>query len=113
MRFAEENPTWGYDRIQGTLANLGYKISDQTDCNILRRNGLPPSGKRDKALTWKEFLDIHREVIMATDFFTAEVVTDKGLVTYYVLLLIDHATRKVHIAGATPWCPKTHLIPID
>ena len=102
MRFAEENPTWGYDRIQGALANLGYKTSDQTVGNILRRNGLPPSGKRDKALTWKEFLDIHREVIMATDFFTAEVVTDKGMETYYVLLVIDHATRKVHIAGATP-----------
>ena len=28
VRFAKEDPTWGYDRIQGALANVGYHISD-------------------------------------------------------------------------------------
>jgi transposase len=37
MQMAREDPSWGYDRIAGALANLGYRLSDQTVGNVLRR----------------------------------------------------------------------------
>src|SRR5262252_4771712 len=43
VRMAQENRSWGYDRIGGALANLGYTLSDQTVGNILKRHGLPPA----------------------------------------------------------------------
>ena len=103
LRFARENRSWGYDRIAETLANLGHKVSDQTVGNILKRHGIPPAPEREKKTTWKEFIRSHMEVLAATDFFTAEVWTKSGLVTYYVLFFMQVATRKVHIAGLTPY----------
>jgi hypothetical protein len=40
---ARENLGWGYDRIVGAMANLGYTLSDQTVGNILQRQGIPPA----------------------------------------------------------------------
>src|SRR5437867_12324108 len=102
VRLAQENRSWGYDRIVGALANLGYTISDQTVGNILKRHGLPPAAARKTTTTWHEFIRTHLEVLVATDFFTAEVWTRAGLVTYYVLFFIHLASRKVHVAGMTP-----------
>jgi homeodomain-containing protein len=81
VRLAQENRSWGYDRIAGALANLGYVISDQTVGNILKRHGVPPAPARKKTTTWKEFIRTHMEVLFATDFFTTEVWTKGGLVT--------------------------------
>jgi putative transposase len=102
MRMAQENRSWGYDRIVGALANLGYAISDQTVGNILKRHGLPPAPERKTTTTWKEFIRTHMDVLVATDFFTAEVWTLGGLVTYYVLFFIHLGSRRVHVAGVTP-----------
>ena len=102
VRMAKENRSWGYDRIVGALANLGYTISDQTVGNILKRHGLPPAPERKTTTTWKEFIRTHMDVLVATDFFTTEVWTLGGLVTYYVLFFIHLSSRKVHIAGVTP-----------
>ena len=102
VRMAQENRSWGYDRIAGALAHLGYAISDQTVGNILKRHGLPPAPERKKTTTWPEFIRTHMDVLIATDFFTAEVWTTAGLVTYYVLFFIHLASRKVHVAGMTP-----------
>jgi putative transposase len=102
VRMARENRSWGYDRIVGALANLGYTISDQTVGNILKRHGIPPAPERKTTTTWKEFIRTHMEVLVATDFFTAEVWTLGGLVTYYVLFFIHLGSRKVHVAGVTP-----------
>ena len=85
VRMAWENRSWGYDRIVGALANLGYTISAQTVGNILKRHGLPPAPERKRTTTWKEFIRTHMDVLVATDFFTAEVWTLGGLVTYYEL----------------------------
>ena len=79
VRMAQENRSWGYDRIVGTLQHLGHTISDQTVGNILKRHGLPPAPERKKTTTWKEFIRTHMEVLVATDFFTAEVWTTAGL----------------------------------
>ncbi len=82
VRMARENRSWGYDRIVGALANLGYTISAQTVGHILKRHGLPPAPERKTTTTWKEFIRTHMDVLVATDFFTAEVWTLGGLVTY-------------------------------
>jgi transposase len=86
VQMAKENPTWGYDRIVGALANLGQRLSDQTVGNILRRHGVPPAPKRKHTTSWKDFIRAHMDVLVGTDFFTVEVLTLKGLVTYYVVL---------------------------
>jgi putative transposase len=101
VRLAQENRTWGYDRIVGALANLGYTVSDQTVGNILKRHGVPPAPERQKTTTWHEFIRTHMDVLVATDFFTTEVWTWCGLVTYYVLFFIHLGSRKVHVAGVT------------
>jgi putative transposase len=103
IRMAEENATWGYRRIQGALANLGHPIGKLTVRNILRRHHLEPAPQRRKAgMSWTQFLKLHWEVLAATDFFTVEVATWHGLVTYYVLVVMELATRRVQIAGITP-----------
>jgi len=102
VRMARENRSWGYDRIVGALANLGHTISDQTVGNILKHHGLPPAPERKTTTTWKEFIRTHMEVLVATDFFTAEVWTLGGLVTYYVLFFIHLGSRQIHVAGVTP-----------
>ena len=85
VQMAKENRAWGYDRIAGALAELGYDISDQSVGNILKRRGLPSAPDRQKTTTWKEFIRTHLDVLVATDFFTAEVWTLGGLMTYYGL----------------------------
>ena len=101
VRMAQENPDWGYDRIVGALANLGYQVCDQTVGNVLQRHGLPPALERKHTTTWSAFIRIHLALLAATDFFTAEVLTLRGLVTYYVLFFIHLESRRVNIAGIT------------
>jgi putative transposase len=101
VRLARENRSWGYDRIVGALQHLGYTISDQTVSNILKRHGMSPAPERQKTTTWNEFIRTHMDVLVATDFLTAEVWTWCGLVTYYILFFLRVDTREVHLAGIT------------
>jgi transposase InsO family protein len=98
---ASENRGWGYDRIAGALANLGHEISDQTVGNVLRRHGLLPAPERKRTTTWAAFIRTRLALLSGTDFFTAEVLTLRGLVTYYVLFSINLESRRVAIAGIT------------
>src|ERR1700716_2924879 len=105
---ASENRGWGYDRMAGALANLGYEISDQSVGNVLRRSGLPPAPERKRMTAWADFIRTHLALLAGSDFFTAEVLTLRGLVTYYVLFFIHLESRRVCIAGITvhpnePW----------
>ncbi len=84
LKFARENRSWGYRRIVGALSNLGHEIRHQTIANVLKRQGLLPAPDRKKRTTWREFIRTHTEVLAAVDFFTAEVWTSAGLITYYV-----------------------------
>jgi putative transposase len=106
LQFARQNSGWGYDRIVGALANLGHRISDQTVGNILQRQGLGPAPERKRNTTWAEFIRRHKEVLWATDFFTAEVWTCSGLTTFYILFFLHLQTRRVILGGLTPF-PKT------
>ena len=102
VRMAIENLEWGYDRIVGAMANLGYTLSDQTVGNILLRQGILPAPKRKRETTWADFIRTHMSVLAGTDFFSVEVLTLRGLVTYYVLFFIHLESRRVEIAGVTP-----------
>jgi len=101
VRMAEENRGWGYDLIVGALANLGHDVSDQTVGNILARHGILPVLERRKTSRWPEFIRAHLAVLAGTDFFSVEVLTLRGLVTYYVLFFIHLESRQVDIAGIT------------
>jgi transposase InsO family protein len=101
VQMARENSGWGYDRIAGALSNLGYRVSDETIGNVLRRHGIAPAPKRSQNTTWREFLASHMAVLAGIDFFTVEVLTWRGLVTYYVLFFIHLETRRVNVAGIT------------
>lgn len=101
VQMARENPLWGYDRIAGALGNLGHEISDQTVGNILRRFGIAPAPKRSQNTTWSGFIRSHLAVMAGIDFFTVEVLTWRGLATYYVLFFLHLETRRVTLAGIT------------
>jgi putative transposase len=101
VRLANENPAWGHDRIQGALAKLGHVLSDRTVANVLNRHGIEPAPRRKRQSTWATFLKAHWQVLAAIDFMTVEVWTKRGLVTFYLLLVMELATRRVYRAGIT------------
>jgi putative transposase len=96
---AEENRSWGYRRIQGALSNLGYMLAYKTIGNILKEHGIEPAPERSRKTTWREFLTRHWDQIVASDFFTVEVWTPKGLQRYIVLFFMELCTRRVEIGG--------------
>jgi hypothetical protein len=81
------------------LSNLGHEIARSTIAQILKRHGIEPAPERIRKTTWKEFLSRHWELIVATDFFTVEVWTRRGLQRFMVLFCIELCTAKVQIAG--------------
>ena len=99
-RMAEENPSWGYTRIQGALKNLGHRVGRSTIARILRAHGIPPVPERPTS--WQTFLRAHWGEIAGADFFTTEVWTWHGLVTFYTVFVIELASRRVQILGSTP-----------
>jgi transposase InsO family protein len=100
LRMAKENPTWGCDRIQGALANLGHSVSDRTVGNILKAHGIKPAPDW-RLPTWKTLLEAHWDVLASVDFTAIEVWTKSGLVTCYLLFVMELATRRVLFAGCT------------
>src|SRR3981189_3274207 len=108
VRMAKENRDWGYDRIAGALANLGYKVCDQTVGNVLQRHALPPAPERKRSTTWSAFIRIHLALLAGTDFFTAEALTRRGLGASSVRFFLHRESRRVEVAGVTvqpdePW----------
>ena len=101
LRFAKENPTWGFDRIQGELAKVGYQICDSTVANTLKAHGIEPAPNRQRRGSWATFLKAHWDVMAAIDFPSVEVWTKNGLVTFYLLFVMELKTRRVHFAGCT------------
>jgi transposase InsO family protein len=99
VRMADENRAWGYRRIQGALANLGHMLAHNTIANILKRHGIEPAPERERKTTWKEFLHRHLDQIVASDFFTVEVWTQRGLQRFVILFFIELQTRRVEIGG--------------
>jgi hypothetical protein len=101
VRMAEENATWGYTRIQGALKNVGHRVGRSIIRRILKAAGMPPVPQRPTS--WQTFLKAHWGVIAGADFFTTEVWTWQGLITYYTVFVIDLASRCGQILGSTPY----------
>jgi putative transposase len=97
IRFARENPTWGYRRIHGELARLGITIAASTVWAILKNAGIDPAPGRSSE-SWTTFLRAQAAGIVACDFFTVDTVL---LRHYYLLFFIELDTRRVHLAGIT------------
>ena len=102
VRMARENRTWGYERIQGALANVGCHVCETTVRRILKEQGIEPAPERSKKTTWNEFIRRHWNSLAAADFFTVEVWTPFGLVRHAVFFVIELSSRRVQIAGVAP-----------
>jgi putative transposase len=94
---ARDNPAWGYRRICGELTGLGHKIAPSTIWEILKAAGIDPAPQR-AAASWKQFLSAQAKTIAAVDFFHVDTVFLRRL---YVLFVIEHNRRRVHLAGVT------------
>ncbi|RSN09543.1 integrase [Nonomuraea sp. WAC 01424] len=97
IRMARENPTWGHRRIQGELARLGHNIAASTVWEILHAAGIDPAPGR-AGPSWRQFLAAQAHAIIACDFLVVETVLLKRL---YVLVFIEHGTRRLHLAAVT------------
>lgn len=102
VRMATENPTWGYRRIKGALKNIGHRVAHNTVKKALNDAGIEPAPDRSKTTTWSQFMKTQWDTLAATDFFTTEVWTVEGIVTFYTLFVIDIRSRRVHVVGSTP-----------
>ena len=97
VRLAKENPLWGYRRIHGELTKLGITVAPSTVWEILHAAGIDPAPRR-AGPTWRQFLHAQAAGILAVDFLHVDTVLLKRL---YVLVFIEHGTRRMHLGGVT------------
>jgi putative transposase len=97
LRFARENPRWGYPRIAGELLKLGMRVSPSTVRRLMLAAGLKPAPRRSGP-SWRDFLRQQAASMIACDFFTIETIS---LRRFYVLFFIELESRRVHMAGCT------------
>jgi putative transposase len=97
LQVTKDNPGLGFEKLEGEMRKLGIEVSFVTIRTVMRRNGIPPVPDRSRS-SWRSFLNHYKDQFLACDFFTVETLTLK---TLYVLFFIEHATRRVYLAGCT------------
>ncbi len=97
IRIATENPAWGHRRVRGELVRLGHQIAASTVWQILHDAGIDPAPRRSGP-TWKQFLTAQARGIIAVDFVHVDTVLLRRV---YALVVIEHGTRRAHLAGIT------------
>ena len=97
IQMATDNPAWGHRRVQGELVRLGHSIAASTVWQILHDAGIGPAPRRTGP-TWKEFLIAQARGILAVDFVHVDTVLLRRI---YALIVIEHGTRRVHLADIT------------
>ncbi|MGD0376451.1 MAG: integrase core domain-containing protein [Streptosporangiaceae bacterium] len=97
IRIATDNPAWGHRRVQGELVRLGHQIAASTVWQILHNAGIDPAPRR-AGPTWKQFLTTQARGIVAVDFVHVDTVLLRRV---YALIVIEHGTRRAHLAGIT------------
>jgi putative transposase len=97
VRIATENPAWGHRRVQGELVKLGHRIAASTVWQLLHDAGINPAPRRTGP-TWKQFLTAQARGIIAADFVHVDTVLLRRV---YALIVIEHGTRRAHLAGVT------------
>jgi putative transposase len=97
VRLARENHTWGYQRTVGELRKLGVAVWATSARNILTNAGLPPAPRRDSQ-SWRNFLRVHGESILACDFFTVDTIWLRRL---HVLVCLSIGSRRVEYFAVT------------
>ena len=116
IRIAREDETAGYDRIVGYLHDLRINFSNTSIANVLKKHGIQPGPKRKEDLNWEKFIKAHKEMMWGCDFFTKEVWTAHGLITYYVLVFIHLGSRRLifrYFTCAEKICKSEHKISIQ
>jgi putative transposase len=99
LKVARDNPTLGYEKLEGKLRKLGFDAGATTIRTVLLRHGVPPAPERSRQGSSRcTFLNHYKEQFLACDFFTVETLT---LQTLYRLFFIEHGTRQVYFAGCT------------
>ncbi|MER5426611.1 hypothetical protein [Streptosporangium roseum] len=106
LRRVRENPSWGYRRVHGELAALGIKIAPSTVWKIFKRESVDPAPERTST-TWTAFLRSQADALLACDFI--ETVTLNGQ-RQYILAVIEHASRRVHVLGTAAHPTATWVI---
>ena len=97
LRMARENPQWGYRRIRGELVGLGHTVAPSTVWKLMKDAGLDPAPRRSGP-TWRQFLSAQARSILAVDFAHVDTVFLRRL---YILVVVEHDRRRVHLAGIT------------
>jgi putative transposase len=117
-RMAQENPTWGQERIANELLlKLGLRVSPRTVRKYMPKRRDPGRGKRVSSQRWATFVRNHAQTIVACDFCVVVTATFRLL---YVFVIMEHATRQIlHVnVTAHPTAPWTlqqlrEAIPVD
>ena len=97
IRMATDNPAWGHRRVQGELVRLGHPIPASTVWQILHAAGIDPAPRRTGP-TWKQFLTAQAHGVLAVDFVHVDTLLLRRI---YALIVIEHGTHRVHLAGIT------------